>query len=629
MWNVEQAKYEEQRRMMMFEQERIWKESERLAKEAALQKEAEVFANELLDDHHKELMGEAFGDAEKGVDEGGNEQENIKRAANDMIEVMMNDPDPKFRNSKFLQFLKKIDTGEYKIENNELLVDETKASGEKDPLDEAMNAAWEESKANFVPPGEREGEIASSKEAEEQKFMEDVFNEAKMKEMNENMTEDEMAKYFEEQYKQLMSHGWFGEESEDVLADAWQKAQNLEEFDLYRDASDKYNFANDNPYMGQDHNIQTGLQLLEKGKINDAIMALEAHLQQNDKDPVTWRILGKLHQENDQDQRAVPCLLKSFQLDPSNLDTLLTLGVSCTNILDEVKAMNFIKIWLLSNPNYANKGLVDPNLISEEKLEGDWDVKEIKQINETLLDAFQKAVLSNPNDPSLFNCLAVLHFIARDYENAVECFKISVKHDPMNHSLWNKLGATLAHLNRTDEAIEAYNRALELKPNYVRVWVNLGIAYSTKKDHEESARFFLTGLSLNPNARHVWTFLHTVFTMMERRDLLLKLKNHNVDDFREEFELVSLDDLPNPELEYQKLNQKFLIQADAEKWMEEIMKQQGCCIKMQQHQNNILLYSFTIICVLYCLRVSFVVCVCLCVCVCCLLYTSPSPRDQA
>ena len=39
-----------------------------------------------------------------------------------MLEVMMNDPDPRFKNSQFLQFLQKVKTGELIIEGKELKV---------------------------------------------------------------------------------------------------------------------------------------------------------------------------------------------------------------------------------------------------------------------------------------------------------------------------------------------------------------------------------------------------------------------------------------------------------------------------------------------------------------------------
>ncbi len=83
-------------------------------------------------------------------------------------------------------------------------------------------------------------------------------------------------------------------------------------------------------------------------------MALEAHLQKNRDDGETWRILGRILQENDQDQKSVTCFMNCLKTNPQNLDCLLSLGVSCTNTLDEVRAMNYLKQWLIFNPKYKN-----------------------------------------------------------------------------------------------------------------------------------------------------------------------------------------------------------------------------------------------------------------------------------
>ena len=40
-----------------------------------------------------------------------------------MIDVLSNSENPKFKNSKFLKFLKKLNHGAYKIEGSELLKD--------------------------------------------------------------------------------------------------------------------------------------------------------------------------------------------------------------------------------------------------------------------------------------------------------------------------------------------------------------------------------------------------------------------------------------------------------------------------------------------------------------------------
>jgi hypothetical protein len=44
------------------------------------------------------------------------EQANILNSSSSMLDVMMNDPDPRFQNSQFLHFLKRIQKGELVIE---------------------------------------------------------------------------------------------------------------------------------------------------------------------------------------------------------------------------------------------------------------------------------------------------------------------------------------------------------------------------------------------------------------------------------------------------------------------------------------------------------------------------------
>lgn len=74
--------------------------------------------------------------------------------------------------------------------------------------------------------------------------------------------------------------------------------------------------------------------MINTGKNNEAILALEAHLKKNMEDADSWRILGKILQENDQDQKSIPCFINCLKHSPQNLDCLLSLGVSCANVLD-------------------------------------------------------------------------------------------------------------------------------------------------------------------------------------------------------------------------------------------------------------------------------------------------------
>jgi peroxin-5 len=72
---------------------------------------------------------------------------------------------------------------------------------------------------------------------------------------------------------------------------------------------------------------------------------------------------------------------------PQNLDCLLSLGVSCTNILDEVKAMNFLKRWIMFNPKYKIQNI--ENIIPEEIVnQPTYQIEQIKEMNSNLIKVF-------------------------------------------------------------------------------------------------------------------------------------------------------------------------------------------------------------------------------------------------
>jgi peroxin-5 len=163
----------------------------------------------------------------------------------------------------------------------------------------------------------------------------------------------------------------------------------------------------------------------------------------------TWRILGRILQENDQDQKSITSFLNCLKYNPDNLDCLLSLGVSCANTLDEVKAMNFLKRWLMLNPKYKMTGI--DQIIPDEMInQPTYKVEEIKSVNDQLIRAFDEAAKMNPNDPELLSASAILFFIKREYDVAIDLFNRALNLDPTNYLLMNKVGATLAHLGRAD-----------------------------------------------------------------------------------------------------------------------------------------------------------------------------------
>ena len=477
-------------------------------------------------------------------------------SANQTIQSMRNDPDPRFQKSKLLSFLEKLQSGELEIKQNQLI--ENKEIDEQKDLESAweeaiMEDAWEEEKAVV------EGRCRENLEKNEEMF-EDIWDMAQAQELE---PEESVEKEFEEVFDQVNQGNMA-----DVFAEMWNVDQEVEE---YEDDSNKlgdYEFSSNNPYINDNQALTEASKLLDKGRTRSAILALEAHLQRHPDDGNSWRVLGKLLIDNDEDSPAIKCFLNSVRIDGSNLDSLLTLGISSANILDEVQAMNYLRQWMMNNTKFQSIK-ISPEVNPTNTATANIDINVIKAMNAQLLEEFEAARSIDPSDPELLTSLAVLHFVAKDYTSSLKFFNEALKYDSKNYSLWNKLGATLAHLGRNDEAIEAYHQALEFKPNYVRGWVNLGIAHVYKFEFEEATELFLNALSINPNAKHVWSYLHTPLISLQRYDLLESATTHNLEGFRGEFNIVTLENLPPPEVEYKQLNEQFLIQKKSEDWVNE------------------------------------------------------------
>ena len=50
------------------------------------------------------------------------------------------------------------------------------------------------------------------------------------------------------------------------------------------------------------------------------------------------------------------------------------------------------------------------------------------------------------------------------YEDALDCFEKILVSDSDNPDIWNKKGVALRSLGRYDEAIESFNKSLEITP---------------------------------------------------------------------------------------------------------------------------------------------------------------------
>ena len=305
---------------------------------------------------------------------------------------------------------------------------------------------------------------------------------------------------------------------------------------------------------------EQGMAHFDEGNISEAILCFESTLRNIDPEHAdAWRMLGKCHTENDEDQRAIVCWLRSLERDPFSPETLLALGVSYVNELNHERAIEMLKGWVENHPLYA--GMIDDNIAgssgvnnlaegedlyntADARLQGGGQRRmkaqatiEMRDVERLMLRALEYDRTADAA-ADVYEALGVVYNVSRDYDAAADAFRKAIEVRPMDYQLRNKLGATLANNNLSDMALPAYRAALRLKPKYARGWLNMAISHSNLYNYNEATRCYLQTLSLNPDARHVWSYLRIALTCDEKWDLLPFAASQNLSAFRDHYDFV-------------------------------------------------------------------------------------------
>ncbi|KAL5737208.1 hypothetical protein ACOSP7_029969 [Xanthoceras sorbifolium] len=419
--------------------------------------------------------------------------------------------DPKFQNSKFLQFVSKMSRGELIIDDNQV---KPAASGDW--------AAEYQQQYSGAPSWADE-------------FARDQLSHGPNQWVNEFSTEREQHGSVDDQwvneFSKLHVDDWaeeFGQQVGENSADNWANAYDefMNEQVAAKQRSDAsrgvYVFSDMNPYVGHPNPLKEGQDLFRKGLLSEAVLALEAEVLKNPNNAEGWRLLGIAHAENDDDQQAIAAMMRAQEADPTNLEVLLALGVSHTNELEQAAALKYLYGWLRNHPKYGT--------LSTPELPESLYYADVARL-------FIEASQMSPEDADVHIVLGVLYNLSREYDKAIGSFETALKLRPHDYSLWNKLGATQANSIQSADAILAYQQALDLKPNYVRAWANMGISYANQGMYEESIRYYVRALAMNPKADNAWQYLRISLSSASRSDMLEACDSRNLDVLQKEFPL--------------------------------------------------------------------------------------------
>lgn len=442
----------------------------------------------MLMDFNKNLQQEQNNLNKTEEKENENKQETNNNIFKDIIEVMESQDDERHHSSEFLKFIKKLDNGDIKLNQ------------------EANDIEVHNKEINVENQLKNEGENI---DINEEKKLEEMWNR-----LESNLNDIDYNMEYGNQEANLTERLFLGEN---------KFLTNKTDGDL----------------------IDMAKAFIEKGDNQSARMALEAEVSKNNDNAEAWLNLGKMHTENDRDDLAMQCFLKANEADPFNGEALLALGISCTNEFDEFDAMVHIANWMKLHTAY-NKFFDKENPVlnydmirfemENDRPDEDYYAKAIRIQNlksnfyNEMGNLMEIILNENPKDLDLLIAMGISNFIQHNNDKAIINFRRAVDNFPNDYTAWNKLGAILAHSNMNEEAIHTYKKAIGLKSNFPRCWANMGLAFFNLKNYDEATRCFLTALKGNKDIDHVWSYLNSVLIAQDKTKLSELVYNRNLDE---------------------------------------------------------------------------------------------------
>eukprot|EP00747_Dinoflagellata_sp_TGD_P166369 gnl/TRDRNA2_/TRDRNA2_189056_c0_seq1.p1 gnl/TRDRNA2_/TRDRNA2_189056_c0~~gnl/TRDRNA2_/TRDRNA2_189056_c0_seq1.p1 ORF type:complete len:706 (+),score=177.13 gnl/TRDRNA2_/TRDRNA2_189056_c0_seq1:102-2219(+) len=437
-----------------------------------------------------------------------------------MVDMLRTHGNPKLANPQLVNFIDQVSRGDLQFKDD-TVVDRNGKEVDWDKLYDASAATASDAESkelgNLWEASARNSSLENAwASADEGKNFEDLWQAAGQSEL-------EALWGGKDADREALAEAWrmAGTEEDAFLEQAWSGEDLTQLEQMWQGAAAhnaEYEFSKDNPYLGAADPLAQARQLLSEGRDREALLALEAEVQKNPESSEGWRMLGQLYAELDQDVEAIRCLRRGHEVDPYNLESLLALGVSCTNELDQLPALKYLREWIENHEEHQV-------LVNGLEMPPQYEYEAWRQ-QVTML--FNNAAMANPLDADVFVALGVMENINRNYDKAIAALANACRLRPNDHTVWNKLGATLANSGKSEQAVVAYHQGLQLKPNYARSWSNLAIAHANLGQHQDAARFYLSSLVLNPDAVHIWNFLYSAvlnmgttdaFGPIERRDL--------------------------------------------------------------------------------------------------------------
>lgn len=133
---------------------------------------------------------------------------------------------------------------------------------------------------------------------------------------------------------------------------------------------------------------------------------------------------------------------------------------------------------------------------TEWQARGDAYLKDGKKVK--ALQAYNKALRLNPENPSVYASRGAAYFFLGEYELAEQDFNKVLQINPHQADVYTALGSALAAQGKYEESLPALERGVILQPNKAEGWFALGGVYFMLQQYEQAVQYYSQVLQLRP-----------------------------------------------------------------------------------------------------------------------------------
>ncbi len=201
----------------------------------------------------------------------------------------------------------------------------------------------------------------------------------------------------------------------------------------------------------------------QRGDLNGAEKAYRRAIDEDATNAAAWQMLGVLHYQRKNAEKAFECFEKSLKLDPTNIEARINFGV----------------------------------------------MLHFEGRNEEAVQTFDEALRRDPTHAEALHMRGFVLIQLKRAASATTSLRLAVKTNPQHAGAWFQLGNALAEQGLWLEALPAFRRASELDAQNAEVWNNLGNTYLRTGQPIEAEGALRRALKLNPNHMEIATNLGT------------------------------------------------------------------------------------------------------------------------